>query len=111
MRVSANSSSQRARARGGVAGTERGLGVAVVQVLADDGGIRERHVAVDQHRDAPERAQRREAFVAEERHDRVDLVREALEPEADEDLPDVGGYVVADDAHGRRSTGAGEPSQ
>src|SRR5207237_4169394 len=66
---------------------------------------------VDQDRDAPQRAQRREALVAEERHDRVDLVRQALEPEAHEDFPDVRRDVVPDDAHGRRSTGASDPSQ
>jgi hypothetical protein len=39
------------------------------------------------HGDAAERAQGREAVVAQERHDRIDLVRDALHVQADEHLP------------------------
>jgi len=54
---------------------------------------------VDEHGDPPERAQAREAAVAQERDDRVDLVGDPLQVEADEDLPHVGRHVAADDAH------------
>ena len=62
----------------------------VFEILADHGGVGERHAVVDEHGDAPERAQRREAVAAHERHDRIDLVRHALQVQADEYLAHVG---------------------
>ena len=61
----------------------------VFEILADHGGVDERHAVVDEDRDAPERAQRREAVAAHERHDRIDLVRHALQVQADEHLAHV----------------------
>src|SRR4030095_13702880 len=60
-------------------------------------GVRQHEVAIDQHRDAPERAQLGEPVVAEERHDVVDLVGHALHLQAGQDLADIGRQVAADD--------------
>ena len=59
-----------------------------------------REIAVDQDRDAAERAQAAELVIAEEGRDRVDLVGEALEVQHAEHLADVGADEAADDLHG-----------
>jgi len=100
MRESANSSNQRARgAIGRARRVERRLGVALFEVLADDRRIAQRDLVVDVDRDSAQRAQRREAVVAEEGHDRVDLVCHALQVQTDQHLAHIRRKVAADDLH------------
>ena len=73
------------------------VGMTVVEILADDGRVAERHPIVDEDRDAANRAQLRELVVPHERDDGVDLVGDAFEIEDDEDLADVRRDVAADD--------------
>src|SRR6185295_8461238 len=84
-------------ARHQIAGIEGRLRITLLQVLADDRGVRERHQIIDEHRDAAQRADLRKAVVAHERRDRVDLVGYAFELEADEHLAYVRRNIAADD--------------
>src|SRR5437763_7925904 len=54
-------------------------------------------MAVDQHRDAPQRTQALELVAAEEWRDRVNLVGELLEVDACQHLADIGADETADD--------------
>ena len=89
----------RARAVGRLARIERGGGVEVFEVLADHRGIAQRHLAIGVHRNPPQRRERAERFVAEERNDRVDLIGDALQVEHREHLAHVRRDVAADDRH------------
>ena len=65
-----------------------------VEILADDGGIRQHQVApgatIDEYRDAPEWTQLGKAVVAEKRHEVINFVPDALQFQTDQHLADVG---------------------
>jgi phosphomevalonate kinase len=90
-----------ARAGGGAAGEQRRRGVALVEVLADDGRVGEDDLVVEEDGDAADRAELGELVVGEEGDDRVDLVGDVLDVEDDQDLADVGRDVRAEDPHRR----------
>jgi hypothetical protein len=88
------------RALGDIGRVERGFGIPVLQVLADHGRVGERHAVVDQHGNAAQRRQLGEPIAAHERHDRIDLVVDALEAETSQHLAHVGRHIAADDLYG-----------
>ena len=78
---------------------QRGAGIALFEVFADHRRIDQRDLVVDEHRHAPQRAQFAELVVAVERHDRIDLVGDALDFQAHQHLANIRRDVVADDAN------------
>src|SRR6516225_10007474 len=88
MRVSANSSSQRARAR--AAGPAGNSG----------GAVSERHLVVDVHRDATQRADAGEFVVALERDDGIGAPAHALDVGDRHHFSRVGGDRPSDDRGG-----------
>ena len=84
----------RAGAVGGLGGEQRMAGIGLVQPGADHRGIAEHQIAMDQHRDAPERREPVELVAAEEGRDRIDLVSEPLQRQAGGDLADIGADVA-----------------
>jgi hypothetical protein len=72
-------------------------GIGFVEIETYRRGIADGEIAVDQHRDSPERAQPLELVVAKEWRDWVDLVRQSLQVKAGEDLADVRADEASDD--------------
>jgi hypothetical protein len=72
-------------------------GIGFVEIETYRRGIADGEIAVDQHRDSPERAQPLELVVAKEGRDRVDLVLQPLQVETGEDLADVRADEASDD--------------
>src|SRR6476661_1603543 len=80
-------------------------GIGFVEVTANYGTVAHREVAIDEDGDPPQGAQALELVVAVEGRDRIDLVGEAFEVKAREDLAHVGADETADDAdHARQLT-------
>jgi hypothetical protein len=81
-------------------GRQQGVSrVRLVDIGADHRGVGNDEVAVDQHRDSPERAQPLELVIAVEGRDRVDFIVEALQFEAGEHLAHIRADEAADDLH------------
>ena len=108
-RVSANSSIQRARARSaGLVGSRARGGIALLQVLADHRAVGYGDLVVDVDRNAPQRIELAEPVVAEERHDRVELIGHALHLADGEHLAHVRRHRAADDGGWARQRAHGE---
>jgi glyoxylase-like metal-dependent hydrolase (beta-lactamase superfamily II) len=87
---------------GGIAGVERVARARLVEIFADDAAVVDHRIAIDQHRDAAQRAEPGEFVVAEEGRDRVDLELDLdlLEQKRGEHLADVRADEAADDGNG-----------
>ena len=98
MRESAYSSNQRARARAAMSrGYSAGAGWRSSRYSQMTDESASTSVTVLQDGNAPQRRQLREALVAHERDDGIDLVRDALQVQRHEHLAHVGRQIAADD--------------